>query len=180
MYLIQVGHCRAGLEPPISQGQFMTTADALVSIKRAAAQSGAPKFSRAVGFPQQQQLNEPTPDSGSWLATHAASKRPSSFAHPLWAVIGLAGAYRAEPTGALHIVKQQGDKPPSRTLKIVLNGRVRVSGETSELSHELAPIVCRIRIAALGQVLEEPVTMNPDQTTSLAVAVEGERFVLRR
>jgi Ca-activated chloride channel family protein len=49
------------------------------------------------------------------------SKTPSGYAHTMWAVIGLAGAYGAEPTGALQIVKQQGDKPPSRNLEIVLD-----------------------------------------------------------
>ena len=47
------------------------------------------------------------------------------------------------------------------------------------MSRELPPGKYRIRIDALGQVLEEPLTIVPDQTTILALAVEGDRFVLR-
>jgi len=60
------------------------------------------------------------------------------------------------------------------------SGRVLVSAQMSELSRELPPGAYRIRIDALGQVLEEPLTIVPDQTTSLAIAIEGERFVIRR
>jgi hypothetical protein len=34
--------------------------------------------------------------------------------------------------------------------------------------------------AALGQVLEAPLTIVADQTTSIALGVEGDRFVIRR
>ena len=60
------------------------------------------------------------------------------------------------------------------------SGKVLVSGQTSELSRELAPGKYRIRIDALGQVLEEPLTIVPNQTTTLGLGVEGERFVIRR
>ena len=60
------------------------------------------------------------------------------------------------------------------------SGRVLVSGATSELSHEMAPGAYRVRMNVLGQVLEEPVTIASDQTTALAVGIEGDRFVLRR
>jgi Ca-activated chloride channel family protein len=59
-------------------------------------------------------------------------------------------------------------------------GRVLVSGQTSELSRELPPGRYRIRIDALGQLLEEPLTIVADQTTSIALGVEGDRFVIRR
>jgi hypothetical protein len=57
---------------------------------------------------------------------------------------------------------------------------VLVSGQTSELSRELPPGRYRIRIDALGQVLEEPLTIVADQTTSIALGVDGDRFVIRR
>jgi hypothetical protein len=60
------------------------------------------------------------------------------------------------------------------------SGRVLVSGQTSELSRELPPGNYRLRIDALGQTLEEPITIVPDQTTSLALGVENDRFVIRR
>ena len=38
----------------------------------------------------------------------------------------------------------------------------------------------RIRIDALGQMLEEPLTIVPDRTTTLGLGVDGDRFVIRR
>ena len=242
-------------EPPIIQGQFMTTANALVSIKRAAIQSGEPKYQQAAeravawiathepqttqdkifkvialmhyGTPDQKrsawsvvetlateqqadggwkenaaaegsnaiatgqvlyafkqagvsihgdmfrrgvdhllqnQVNEPTPENGSWNAIHTESKRPSAFAHTMWAVIGLAGAYGPEPTGALQIVKQQGDKPPSRNLEIVLDvsGSMNIKlGETTRWK------------TALG-MLEEVVAALPDDL-NVGLRVYGHR-----
>jgi hypothetical protein len=49
----------------------------------------------------------------------------------------------------------------------------------NELSRELPPGEYRVQVDALGQVVEEPFTMVADQTTSLAAAVEGDRFVNR-
>jgi len=59
------------------------------------------------------------------------------------------------------------------------SGKAVFSGQTSELSRELPPGNYRIRIDALGQVLEEPLTIIPDQTTMLGLGVEGDRFVIR-
>ncbi len=58
-------------------------------------------------------------------------------------------------------------------------GRVIVSGQTSELSRELPPGKYRIRIDALGQVLEEPFAIVANQTTTLPLAVENDRFIIR-
>jgi hypothetical protein len=72
---------------------------------------------------------------------NTSSKQPSAFAHTMWAVIGLAGAYGPEPTGALQIVKRQGDKPPSRNLEIVLDvsGSMNAKlGETTRWKTALA------------------------------------------
>jgi Ca-activated chloride channel family protein len=60
------------------------------------------------------------------------------------------------------------------------SGKVLVSGQTSELSRELPPGTYRLRIDALGQVLEENITITANETTSLALGVEGDRFVIRR
>jgi hypothetical protein len=48
------------------------------------------------------------------------------------------------------------------------------------LSRELPPRQYRLRIAALGQVLEQPLTILPDRTTTVSLGVEGDRFVVRR
>ena len=60
------------------------------------------------------------------------------------------------------------------------SGKLLVSGQTSELSRELPPGKYRIRINALGQVLEEPLTIVANETTTLGLGVEGDRFVIRR
>ena len=60
------------------------------------------------------------------------------------------------------------------------SGKLHASGQTSELSRELPPGEYRVRIEALGQRLEEPLTIVPDQTAVLTLGVEGDRFVLRK
>jgi hypothetical protein len=349
---------------PFSTGQV------LYAFKQAGVSIHGAMFRRGVDFLLTHQNNDPKDlNNGTWPPMHTETKRPSSYAPTMWAVIGLAGSYGVEPTGALQIVKQQGDKPATRNLEIVLDvsgsmntklgtttrwqtalevlkqvvdelpedlhvglrvyghryasrsaetctdtqlvvpiakldrarilaaasrlrprgetplirsvlqtmgdlktagggsvilitdgeesckgdpraaadqlksaglnltlnivgftltgqateaelgalagstggryysaqdgpqlaravmlaalqrlpydildgsGRVLVSGQTSELSRELPPGTYRLRIDALGQVLEEPITIVPDQTTSLALGVEGDRFIIRR
>lgn len=345
------------------------TGQTLYAFKQAGVSVRSPMFKHGVDYLLQGQVNKPTPDSGSWKAVHTQSQRKSDFAPTMWAVIGLAGAYGVDPTGALKIAKEGGGKAAPSNLEIVLDvsgsmktklgdstrwdtaiavlkevvgtlpeelnvglrvyghryssksaqtcsdtellvpieklnrerileaaaklqprgetplirsvlqtlgdlkaagggsvilitdgeescqgdpktaaakikasglnvslnivgftltgktveaqlgalasstggryygaqdgaqlsralkmaalqrlpydildssGRMLVSGETSELSHELAPGAYRVRMNVLGQVLEEPVTIAPDQTTTLAVGIEGDRFVLRR
>lgn len=97
------------------------TGQVLYAFKQAGVSIHTPMFRRGVDFLLQTQVNDPIPENGSWKTTHTQSKQPSSFAQTMWAVIGLAGSYGAEPTGALQIVRQQGDKPPSRNLEIVLD-----------------------------------------------------------
>lgn len=60
------------------------------------------------------------------------------------------------------------------------SGKVLASGQTGELSRELVPGNYRIRIDALGQKLEEPLTIVADEITSISLAVEGDRFVMQR
>ena len=60
------------------------------------------------------------------------------------------------------------------------SGKVVASGETSGLSRELLPGNYRIRIDALGQRLEDSVTIVADQTTKIGLGVEGDRFVIRQ
>jgi hypothetical protein len=60
------------------------------------------------------------------------------------------------------------------------SGKLLASGQSSELSRELPPGDYRLRIEALGQRLEEPLTIVPDQTTTLTLGVEGDRFVLKK
>jgi hypothetical protein len=97
------------------------TGQVLYAFKEAGVSIHGPVFRRGVDFLLQSQANEPTPDNGTWQSVHTQSKQPSAFAATMWAVIGLAGAYGPDPTGALKIVKQQGDKPPARNLEIVLD-----------------------------------------------------------
>ncbi len=94
----------------------------LYAFKQAGISIHGEMFRRGVDFLLGHQDKDPASlGNGSWKAMNTESKQPSDFAHTMWAVIGLAGAYGPEPTGALQIVKQQGDKPPARNLVIVLD-----------------------------------------------------------
>jgi Ca-activated chloride channel family protein len=59
-------------------------------------------------------------------------------------------------------------------------GQLVASDQTSEIDRELAPGSYRIRVHALEQTLEAPVTVVADQTTSLAIGVDGDQFSIKR
>jgi len=59
------------------------------------------------------------------------------------------------------------------------SGQLVASGQTSTLGRELRPGTYRIRVDALGQVLETPVTIVPNEIVSLTIGTEGDRFVIR-
>jgi hypothetical protein len=100
----------------------IATGQVLYAFKQAGISIHGEMFRRGVDFLLEHQDKDPAKlENGSWEAMNTASEKPSAFAHTMWAVIGLAGAYGPEPTGALQIVKQEGDKPPSRNLDIVLD-----------------------------------------------------------
>ena len=96
----------------------------------------------------------------------------------------------AGSTGGRYYSAQDGSQLSRAVMLAALNrlpydildgsGETLVSGQTSELSRELPPGKYRIRINALGQVLEEPLTIVANQTTILGLGVEGDRFVIRR
>ena len=99
-----------------------STGQVLYAFKQAGISIHGPMFIRGVDFLLEHQVNDPRDlNNGTWPAMHTETKRPSSYAPTMWAVIGLAGSYGVEPTGALKIVRQQGDKPPARNLVIVLD-----------------------------------------------------------
>ena len=99
-----------------------STGQVLYAFKQAGVSIHGEMFRRGVDFLLKHQSHDPKDlHNGTWPAMHTETKRPSSYGPTMWAVIGLAGSYGVEPTGALQIVKQQGDKPPSRNLLIVLD-----------------------------------------------------------
>jgi hypothetical protein len=99
-----------------------STGQVLYAFKQAGISIHGEMFRRGVDFLLKHQVNDPKDlNNGTWPPMHTETKRPSSYAPTMWAVIGLAGSYGVEPTGALQIVKQQGDKPPARNLVIVLD-----------------------------------------------------------
>jgi hypothetical protein len=107
----------------------IATGQALYAFKQAGVSIQGEMFRRGVDFLLKHQTNDPASfDNGSWDAMNTESPKPSRYAQTMWAVIGLAGAYGPEPTGALQIVKQEGDKPPARNLAIVLD----VSGSMNQ------------------------------------------------
>lgn len=105
-----------------SGSNAIATGQVLYAFKQAGISIHGDMFRRGVDFLLGHQLDDPASlENGSWAAMNTASEKPSAYAHTMWAVIGLAGAYGPDPTGALQIVKQQGDKPAPRNLAIVLD-----------------------------------------------------------
>jgi hypothetical protein len=143
----------------------IATGQVLYAFKQAGVSIHSPMFRRGVDFLLQQQVNDPTPDNGTWKIINTASKRPSAFAQTMWAVIGLAGAYGADPTGALKIIRQQGDKPPARTLEIVLD----VSGSMN------TKLGAGTRWTTALDVLKEVVNALPDDM-KVGLRVYGHRY----
>ena len=97
---------------------------------------------------------------------------------------GLAGS-----TGGRYYGAQDGAQL-SRALKVaavqflpyeVLDaaGRVIASGHAGEIERELAPGQYTIRVRAADQVLEAPITIGADRTTSVTIGVDGDRFVIK-
>jgi hypothetical protein len=148
-----------------SGSNAIATGQVLYAFKRAGVSVHSAMFRHGVDYLLQNQVNEPTPDNGSWKSIHTQSERPSGFAHTMWAVIGLAGSYGADPTGALQIVKQQGDKPPTRNLEIVLD----VSGSMN------AALGTSTRWKTALDVLKQVVDTLPDDF-NVALRVYGHRY----
>jgi len=146
----------------------IATGQVLYAFKQAGVSIHSEMFRRGVDFLLQRQVNDPTPDNGLWKATHTASKRPSDFAHTMWAVIGLAGAYGTDPTGALRVIKQEGTKPPTRNLEIVLD----VSGSMN------AALGTSTRWKTALGVLEQVVKALPDDF-NVGLRVYGHRHPSR-
>jgi hypothetical protein len=107
-------------------------------------------FRRGVDFLLGHQSKDPAAlENGSWIAMNTESERPTGFAHTMWAVIGLAGAYGSVPTGALQIVKQEGDKPPSRNFVIVLDVSGSMNAKLGDTTR------WKTALAVLGDVVKE-------------------------
>jgi hypothetical protein len=143
----------------------IATGQVLYAFKQAGVSIRGPMFRRGVDYLLKNQVNEPTPDNGLWKSVNTQSERPSNFAHTMWAVIGLAGSYGADPTGALQIVKQQGEKPPTRNLEIVLD----VSGSMN------TALGTSTRWKTALEVLKQVVDTLPDDF-NVALRVYGHRY----
>ena len=143
----------------------IATGQVLYAFKQAGVSVHGPMFRRGVDYLLKNQVNEPTPDNGLWKSVNTQSERPSNFAHTMWAVIGLAGSYGADPTGALQIVKQQGEKPPTRNLEIVLD----VSGSMN------TALGTSTRWKTALEVLKQVVDTLPDDF-NVALRVYGHRY----
>ena len=96
----------------------------------------------------------------------------------------------AGSTGGRYYSAQDGAQL-SRALKLaslqrlpydVLDGKGRVvaSGETSELSRELPVGQYQLRMSVLGEELRAPAAIVANETTALALDVEGDRVLLRQ
>ena len=143
----------------------IATGQVLYAFKHSGISIHGEMFRRGVEFLLKYQENDPVIENGSWKVINTDSHRPTSFAQTMWAVIALAGSYGTEPTGALKIVRQQGDKPPTRNLLIVLD----VSGSMNTKLDETTR--WQTALGVLQKVVDElPEDMN------VGLRVYGHRF----
>ena len=144
------------------------TGQVLYALKQAGVSVQSEMFRRGVDYLLKTQLVSDTSSAnGSWKAVHTESQRKSDFAPTMWAVIGLAGAYGAEPAGALRVVKQ-GDRAAGRNLEIVLD----VSGSMNTALGE------GTRWTTALKVLQDVVATLPDDV-NVGLRVYGHRYPSR-
>jgi von Willebrand factor type A domain len=60
------------------------------------------------------------------------------------------------------------------------SGQTVISGQASDLGQELPPGDYRVRIHIMDQDLEAPVTITANQTTTLMIGLQGDKFVIQR
>jgi len=106
--------------PKVDSSNAFATGQVLYAFKQAGVSVRSEMFRRGVDYLLKTQVNDTSVANGAWKAVHTESERKSVFAPTMWAVIGLVGAYGADPVGALQVVKQ-GDKSAGRNLEIVLD-----------------------------------------------------------
>jgi hypothetical protein len=141
------------------------TGQVLYGFKQAGVSVSSPSFKRGTEFLLRTQINDSTPDTGSWKALNTQSQRRTDFAPTMWAVIGLAASYGTEPKGAVQIVRRQGDHPVTRNLEIVLD----VSGSMN------TPLGATTRWQTALDVLKEVVGALPDDLV-VGLRVYGHRY----
>jgi hypothetical protein len=149
----------------VDSSNAFATGQVLYAFKQAGVSIRSDMFRRGVDYLLKAQVvNDTASDNGTWQPVHTQSTKLSVFAPTMWAVIGLAGAYGAEPTGALQVVKQ-GDKAAGRNLEIVLD----VSGSMNTKLGEST------RWSTALQVLKDVLTTLPDDL-NVGLRVYGHRY----
>jgi hypothetical protein len=109
-------------EAPATNGSnAFSTGQVLYAFKQAGVSIRADMFRRGVDFLLKTQITDPAGVSGFWKAVNTQSQHASDFAPTMWAVIGLAGSYGADPTGTLHVAREHGDTPAAPNLEIILD-----------------------------------------------------------
>jgi hypothetical protein len=106
--------------PAMEGSNAFATGQVLYAFKQAGVSVRSEMFRRGVDYLLKTQASESPVEYGSWKAVNTQSDKKSTFAPTMWAVIGLAGAYGAEPKGALKVARG-GDKPATPNLEIVLD-----------------------------------------------------------
>jgi Mg-chelatase subunit ChlD len=149
----------------VDSSNAFATGQVLYALKQAGISVRSDMFEHGVDYLLKTQIVSDTGSrNGSWKAVHTQSDRKSDFAPTMWAVIGLAGAYGAEPEGALQVVKQ-GDKAAGRNLEIVLD----VSGSMNTKLGD------GTRWSTALQVLKDVVGTLPDDV-NVGLRAYGHRY----
>ena len=148
----------------VDSSNAFATGQVLYAFKQAGVSVRSDMFQRGVRYLLKTQVTDSEPIFGAWKAVHTESQRKSILAPTMWAVIGLAGAYGADPQGALQVVKQ-GDKAAGRNLEIVLD----VSGSMNTALGE------GTRWTTALKVLQEVVATLPEEV-NVGLRVYGHRY----
>ena len=149
----------------VDSSNAFATGQVLYAFKQAGISVRSDMFKRGVDYLLRTQVvSDTSSDNGTWQAVHTESQRKSVLAPTMWAVIGLAGSYGPEPTGALQVVKQ-GDKAAARNLEIVLD----VSGSMNTTLGE------GTRWSTAMQVLQDVVATLPEDL-NVGLRVYGHRY----
>jgi von Willebrand factor type A domain-containing protein len=97
------------------------TGQVLYAYQQAGVSVLSPTFQRGVQYLLKTQVNDTSRDNGIWRAVKTQSQDLTELAPTMWAVIGLAAAYREDVPGALQVGEPQTARAATRNLEIVLD-----------------------------------------------------------
>ncbi len=145
------------------------TGQVLYALKQAGASTHSAAFKKGVAYLIETQVRDGRGGViGPWKPGATQSTRPTNFEPTMWATIGLAGAYSANPTGGLEVRFASAQKPATRNVEIILDA----SGSMK------LPLGTSTRWKTALAVLEELLKQLPADF-NVALRTYGHRFSSR-